>query len=132
VLDGLADAADDLAYVVEGEERAQVFLEVFLKIALFAELEDEVVVVGSGEGFVQPHDVRVLDALYYRHFLLDHLLLLCAHCSYLDHLYCVTFELSFFAALKDLARGSGPDLADELVVTNLLQCFSHIINLGNF
>jgi hypothetical protein len=103
VLDGLTDADEDLADVVEGEEGAQVFLEVLFEVALFAELEDEVVVVGGFEGLVESDDVGVVDALDDQHLLADHLALLLAHRPYFDHLDGVALQLALLAALEHLA-----------------------------
>lgn len=55
----------------------------------------------------------------------DHVFLLFAHGLDFDHLYGVTVDFSFFAALEDFAGGSCPYFSDKFVVAYLFQSLSH-------
>ena len=116
---GLPDAPDYFPDVVRREKSPQILLQIFLKISLFAELEDEIEVVGCRESFMQFDNMRVSNALYNEHLFLNHLPLLLAYGLHLYHLDCIALHLAFLTPLEDLTGGSVTDLANEPVVTYL-------------
>ena len=118
VLNCLSNALDELSDIVEGQKSPQVLFEIFFKIPLGAKLEDQIVVVGSGQSLMEFDDVRVLDVLDDQNLLLNHLTLLLAHALHLDHFDGVSLELTLLAALKDLAGSPSPYLPYELVVSD--------------
>jgi hypothetical protein len=127
VRNGLPDTAYDLLDIFQGKQIAYVFLEVFLKIALLTEFEDEVIVVGSLESLVQFDDVGMVYIFDDQHLLGDHLLLLLRHRLVLYHFYGEPLQLALLSPLKHFAGRPSPDLLHQFVVSHLLESFSHII-----
>lgn len=125
--DSLPNTAYDLLDIFEGQQIAYVLLEVFLKIALLTEFEDEVVVVGRLESLVQFDDVGMVYVLDDQHLLGDHFLLLLRHRLVLYHFDGEPLQLALLSPLEHLARRPRPDLLHQFVVPHLLQSFSHII-----
>jgi hypothetical protein len=117
--EGIGDALDDLPDFIGREEVVHIFLEIFFKVALFAEFEDEVVIIGGLQGLVQFDDVGVLDAFDDDDLLGDHFLLFLGHVLDLDHFYRVFLDFAVLAALEDLACRTSTDLLYQFVVPHL-------------